>query len=210
MTGLKIALLFGCLTLVAGRTTTVQKTSLSLTEDSEDADELDLTDILQTVLGYSDVTSGEQYGDIVQGCSKGKCEFCKKMFKFNVCFVATLEKDAVVLAVTLGKRQIFKTVIKVPNPPKVCKKSIPHVPFITNVCLQVKDVNLKEASGCVYVSFKFKVKQFSAKIACFKIPTSDGVNQITEAEPGQAEEHGTRPENNEETVVTFESMNTTA
>ncbi|XP_045183300.2 uncharacterized protein LOC123541771 [Mercenaria mercenaria] len=208
MTGLKIALLFGCLALVAGRIITVQKTSLSLTEDSEDADEL--TDILRTILSYSDVTSGEQYGDIVQGCSKGKCEFCKKMYKFNVCFVATLEKDAVVLEVTFDKRQIFKTVIKVPNPPKVCKKSIPHVPFITDVCLEVKDVNLKQASGCVYVSFKIKVKEFSEKIACFKIPTSDGVNQITETERGQTEEHGTRAENHEETVVMFESMNTTA
>ncbi|XP_045183349.2 uncharacterized protein LOC123541807 isoform X2 [Mercenaria mercenaria] len=166
MTGLTNALLFGCLTLVAGRTITVHKISLSLTEESEDADELN--DILPTVLGYFDVTSGEQYDDIVQGCIKGKCEFCKDLYGHEG-----------------------------PNPPKMCKRSIPGIPAVKDVCIEIKDVNVQQLAGCVYVSWKFRGRPNIVKIGCFKIPTSGGVNQITEAGRVQVEERGTRADNHE-------------
>ncbi|XP_045184394.1 uncharacterized protein LOC123542554 [Mercenaria mercenaria] len=203
MAGLKIALLFGCLALAAGRTLIVQKASLSLTEDSEDADELN--EILRTVSGYSDVISGEEYDDIVQGCSKGRCKFCRDLHGNDVCLEATLKKTGVVIKVTLDNEQIGKTVVTGPNPPKVCRRSIPGFPAIKDVCLEVKDVNVQQLSGCVYVSFQARRTQFNVKIGCFKIPTSDGVNQIRETELGQVEEHGTRAEN-EETVVMFEGI----
>ncbi|XP_045196103.1 uncharacterized protein LOC123551315 [Mercenaria mercenaria] len=206
---MKIALLFGCLALVAGRTITLQKTSLTLTEDSEDADELN--DILRTVLSYSDVTSGEQYGGIVQDCSKGKCEYCKKMYRHEGCYIATLEKDTIVVTITVDKNPILKTVIKGPNPPAECKPSIPGFPpSVKDVCLQVNDVNLQQASGCVYVSFKVSGRKMTQKFGCFKIPKSDGMTQITETGQLQDEEHGTRAANHEETVLMFERVNTEA
>ncbi|XP_045183348.2 uncharacterized protein LOC123541807 isoform X1 [Mercenaria mercenaria] len=195
MTGLTNALLFGCLTLVAGRTITVHKISLSLTEESEDADELN--DILPTVLGYFDVTSGEQYDDIVQGCIKGKCEFCKDLYGHEVCVVATSEKDAIVLEITFDKKQTVKTVVRGPNPPKMCKRSIPGIPAVKDVCIEIKDVNVQQLAGCVYVSWKFRGRPNIVKIGCFKIPTSGGVNQITEAGRVQVEERGTRADNHE-------------
>lgn len=48
--------------------------------------------------------------------------------------------------------------VSVPNPPKICKKKIPGLKMITDVCIQLKNVDLKNASGCVYVSFKVFVQ----------------------------------------------------
>ena len=45
-----------------------------------DTDEL--SDILQTFLGYPDVISGLQSGD-VEGCAKGKCTFCTNVMKLK-------------------------------------------------------------------------------------------------------------------------------
>ena len=87
---------------------------------------------------------------------------------------------AVVNVIVINKYSLFDCFLyyfAVPNPKPICIKETP-IPQVTDLCLSLEKINLKELSACAKVSFKAKIgplkpKKFKYE-QCFKIPTVDG------------------------------------
>ena len=65
----------------------------------------------------------------------------------------------------------------VPNPKPICLKKTP-IPEVTDLCLSLEKINLKELSGCIKLSAQVKIGPLKPKKLeyeqCFKIPKAEG------------------------------------
>lgn len=171
---LVVAILLSLVAVISGRTLNVEKTAISITDDFGDEDLGDqvvqsIQDLPEFVQSFSDFPEGTQFDP--EKCKDGKCSFCAGKRLVKVCFVATLRQASIELSITFNGHKFAKVSINVRNPPPICHKILPFLPSLTDVCVQLRNVDLKRGAGCVYVSFKVKLikKKISFKVACFTL-----------------------------------------
>jgi len=86
------------------------------------------------------------------------------------------------MTVTVNGHTIYHKEISARNPPPFCVNKIPGLDHVANVCLEFYNIDIKNLSGCVKITFKVKIghigKKISLKIGCFKIPHAE----VTEVE----------------------------
>lgn len=162
-----------------------ETTDLSSLSVSEDLSTLfaDFTGQEDDVIDFDEINPE----DIIRSCQKGKCEFCNtkrvtKRVRAKVCVVAEIQGSGFLLTVTVNGKTVFRKEIDVANPPPICISTIPNLPLV-DVCLLVTDVNIKDLSACVSISFKVKFtrKKINFKIGCFRIPKDD-ITDVTAAD----------------------------
>jgi len=106
------------------------------------------------------------------GCAKGKCTFCTHGTYLKLCVTGAYLPDKIgfELLVTVGGHQVYRKEISVVNPPPICFNKLPVAREITDVCVELYQISLKQKSACVRVTLKILRKKINVKLACFKIP----------------------------------------
>lgn len=90
---------------------------------------------------------------------------------------------AFILAFILQGRQVYRKVVSIIQPPKICSYlTCQGLNLLT--CLKIYNANVQQKSLCTRLSILVDYKEFNFNIACFKIPLliNDGLTGLQEGQ----------------------------
>lgn len=104
---------------------------------------------------------------------------CKEKLGIKLCVEAVLLKMGFSINVKINGKSVYHKEITIANPPPLCVPKIPGLDKLSDLCIQLKNVDLQKRSACLHASFSVKLgptkKKVDLDLGCFTIPSADDV-----------------------------------